>query len=59
MSEMAQNEPITDSALAELDFDYASIKNVKFGGIGGKIVDSYPALRERLRMAEAEKEGDR
>ena len=59
MSEIEKNKPITDSALAELDIDYASIKNVKFGGIGGKIVDSYPALRERLRRAEAEKEGDR
>ena len=59
MSEISKSQPITDAALAELDIDYVSIKNVKFGGIGGKIVDSYPALRERLRMAEAEKEGDR
>lgn len=50
---MPENKPISDSALADLDLDHASIKNVKFGGIGGRIVNAYPAIRERLRVAEA------
>ena len=44
---------ITDSDLAELDALYAGL-NCSFGGVGGKIVDAYPLIRQRLARAEAE-----
>lgn len=47
-------ERAADQQLAELDRDYESIKNVKFGGIGGKIVNAYPMLRQKIRELSGE-----
>lgn len=46
---------ISDSELAELDALYAGL-NCSFGGIGGRIVDSYPLIRRRLVEVEAERD---
>lgn len=47
--------PLTDAALAELKALHAGL-HCSFGGIGGKIVDSFPALIARLREAERERD---
>ena len=49
------NQPITDAALAELDRVYKQCET-SWIAIGHDLHSTYPALRERMRLAEAERD---
>jgi hypothetical protein len=54
LSKAERLERAVDQQLTQLDRDYESIKNVKFGGIGGKIVSAYPMLRQKIKELSGE-----
>ena len=47
---------MNDEQIAELKRLHAQIANIKLGGIGGRIVNAFPALIAALEEAEAERD---